>query len=96
MDNSRGLRDKVIVITGGCGDIGGATTQKLTALGARVILFDLLDESAGGTRAREPGAAKYRRVDQGDEWQIQAGIGEVAKRFSRLDGMRLLFRTPWI
>ena len=40
MDNFRGLKDKVVVITGGCGDIGAATALKLAELGAKVVLFD--------------------------------------------------------
>lgn len=85
MDISRGLRDKVIVITGGCGDIGGATAQKLADLGARTILFDLLDEQAGAARARELAAAAYRRVDQGNTKELQNAISEAAKEFQRLD-----------
>jgi NAD(P)-dependent dehydrogenase (short-subunit alcohol dehydrogenase family) len=85
MDASRGLQDKVVIITGGCGDIGSATTRKLAALGARVALFDLLEESQGQARARELGAADYQRVDQGDEARVAAGIAAVAGRFGRLD-----------
>ncbi len=59
MDIARGLKDKVIFITGGCGDIGGATAAKLAELGARVVISDLLDEQAGQARARELGAAAY-------------------------------------
>jgi NAD(P)-dependent dehydrogenase (short-subunit alcohol dehydrogenase family) len=84
-DNSRGLKEKVIVLTGGCGDIGGATAKKLAALGARVVLFDLLEESQGKVRARELGAVEYQRVDQGDEANVAAAIAAVASRYGRLD-----------
>src|SRR5262249_12898925 len=85
MDNSRGLKDKVAIITGGFGDIGGATTRKLAALGAHVVVFDILDENTGRARARELGALEYQRVDQGDEKQVEAGVADVARRYSRLD-----------
>ena len=85
MSDDRGLKDKVIIITGGGGDIGGATARKLAGFGARVIIFDLLDEEAGKARAAELGAAEYRRADQGEEAQVQAGVADVVKRFGRLD-----------
>lgn len=75
----------VVVITGGCGDIGGATGQKLAALGAKVIIFDLLDDQAGLARTRELGGVAYKRVDQGDGVQVQKAIDDVAAEFKRLD-----------
>lgn len=84
-DNSRGLKDKVVVITGGCGDIGGATAKKLAGFGARVILFDLLPESTGTARTNELGGVAYRKVDQGDSQELQAAIAGVAEQFARLD-----------
>src|SRR5271157_2277319 len=85
MSDSRGIEDKVVVITGGCGDIGGATAQKLSALGAKVIIFDLLDESAGLVRTYELGGIAYKKVDQGDGAQVEQAIDEVALGFKRLD-----------
>ncbi len=87
MDNARGLKDKVIFITGGCGDIGGATGAKLADLGARVVIADLLDERAGQARAREVGAAAYRQVDQGNVEQVQESVAAVANEFKRLDAV---------
>jgi NAD(P)-dependent dehydrogenase (short-subunit alcohol dehydrogenase family) len=85
MDITRGLKDKVVLITGGCGDIGGATAAKLAELGARVVILDLLDEPAGETRTRALGAAAYRKADQGNAEQIQDAVAAVAKEFKRLD-----------
>jgi len=85
MNDSRGLEDKVVVITGGCGDIGGATTQKLASLGARVIIFDLLEEEVAKTRIEEIGAVAYHRVDQGDHSQIQEEINRVVQDFHKID-----------
>jgi len=84
-ENSRGLHGKVVVVTGGCGDIGGEITKKLTGFGARVILFDLLPESSGEVRTRELGGIAYQRVDQGSGDQLQTAIAQVAKDFARLD-----------
>lgn len=85
MNASRGLEDKVVVITGGCGDIGGATALKLAELGARVVLFDLLDKKAGLARMEELHAVTYMRVDQSRTEELQRGIADVYHEFGRLD-----------
>ena len=41
----RGLKDKVVVVTGG-GGIGGATCSRFAAEGAKVAVFDMNLESA--------------------------------------------------
>jgi len=85
MADDRRLTDKVVIITGGCGDIGGATTMKLSALGSRVVVWDILDEEAGKARVKELGGVEYARVDQGDSSQVHAGVQRVVDRFGRLD-----------
>ena len=85
LNDSRGLQKKVIVITGGCGDIGSATGAKLASLGATVVLFDLMGRKAGKTRMQEVGATEYLRVDQAKTEQLEWGISEVTKRFGKLD-----------
>jgi NAD(P)-dependent dehydrogenase (short-subunit alcohol dehydrogenase family) len=85
MDTTRGLKDRVVVITGGCGDIGGATGRKLAELGAQIVVFDLLDNQAGEARTREFGGAAYRKVDQGNAEQVQDAIAAIAGEFKRLD-----------
>ena len=85
MDVSRGLKNKVVVITGGCGDIGGATALKLAELGAQVVLFDLLDSEAGRARMNQLHAASYMCIDQGKTKELQDGIGNVCREFGRID-----------
>ena len=85
VNNSRGLDERVVLITGGLGDIGSAITRKLASFGARVILFDLIEQSVGLEAARKLGAVAYRKVDQGDSDALHAGISQVAKEFSKLD-----------
>ena len=85
MERTRGLKDKTILITGGCGDIGGTMTRKLAELGARVIIFDLLNKKAGEARTRELDGAAYRKVDQGNANQVQEAVAAVARKFKRLD-----------
>lgn len=85
LDNSRGLSGKVIVITGGCGDIGSETTTRLSSFGARVILFDLFSEDDGTARARQVGGVAYKKVDQGNAEELQRAIEQVVQEFHQLD-----------
>lgn len=85
MNDSRGLIDKVVAITGGCGDIGGATALKLGDLGAKVVLLDLLDPKAGQIRMRELKARAYLRVDQSKTDEVRKGIAAIAEQFGKLD-----------
>lgn len=85
MDNSRGLKNKVAVITGGCGDIGGATARRLAELGAAVVLFDILDAEAGHARMKDLCATAYMRVDQSKSEELRQGIADVCQQFGRVD-----------
>src|SRR5580700_9569942 len=81
----RGLDGKVIIITGGCGDIGAATARQLAREGARVMLLDLMGAEEGTLRAGQIGAAGYRQCDQGDRRAIDAVLGQLAAELPRLD-----------
>ena len=37
----RGLKDQVVIVTGGAGGIGSATCKRLAQEGAKVAIFDL-------------------------------------------------------
>ena len=37
----KGLKDKVIIVTGGAGGIGSATCRRLAEEGAKVAIFDM-------------------------------------------------------
>lgn len=52
----RGLRDRVVIVTGGAGGIGSATCRRFAAEGARVAVFDI-DAGAAGQLAAEIGDA---------------------------------------
>jgi NAD(P)-dependent dehydrogenase (short-subunit alcohol dehydrogenase family) len=71
----RGLRDRVVIVTGGLGDLGYASAVRLTEEGCRVALFDLKADTEG--RAAAIGARAWA-VDIGDEAQVEGGCAEVA------------------
>lgn len=70
----RGLKDKVVIFTGGLGDIGAACCARLAQEGCRVVIFDL--PADGKERAARLGC-DYQCVDIGDEAQIESACRAV-------------------
>jgi NAD(P)-dependent dehydrogenase (short-subunit alcohol dehydrogenase family) len=71
----KGLKDKVAIVTGGLGDLGYASAQRLVEEGCRVALFDLKPDTEG--RARAIGAACHA-VDISNESQVREACASVA------------------
>jgi NAD(P)-dependent dehydrogenase (short-subunit alcohol dehydrogenase family) len=87
-DEPAGLRDKVVIITGGSRGLGAAIAQLLGEDGARVVLADVALERAqerAATLGEQGIDALALALDVGDERQVQALIEEVRERFGRLD-----------
>jgi NAD(P)-dependent dehydrogenase (short-subunit alcohol dehydrogenase family) len=80
------LRDKVALITGGGGSIGGATARLFADEGAKVVLADV-DEDALATVAGEIGAerAAYVVTDVTDSAQVRGAVTIAVERFGGLD-----------
>ena len=55
----RGLTGKVVAISGGAGDIGLATAQRLAEEGAIPYLMDIVDAKSGLQRCDQVKAAGY-------------------------------------
>ncbi len=84
------MRDKVILVSGGAGGIGGEISQQLAVKGARVVITDLLALQA---------EAKAESIDQGGSQVIgmacditspaecEAAVQRALDNFGRLDGM---------
>jgi len=65
----RGLKDKVVIITGGIGDLGYATAQRLFEEGCRIALFDLKESDAGLAGSVN---ALYVQVDISNEESVKS------------------------
>jgi 3-oxoacyl-[acyl-carrier protein] reductase len=82
----RDFEDKLVLITGGAGDIGRATARQIVGAGGRVILTDT-DE--GGLRAAlddlEPGSAESLFMDVSDVNAVERVIEEAHASAGRLD-----------
>lgn len=70
----KGLKNRVAVVTGGLGDLGYATAERLGEEGCKVALFDIKTDDDG--QATRIGCTAYR-VDIGDERSIEAACRSV-------------------
>lgn len=76
---------KVVLISGGARNIGGASARMLVAEGARVVIGDLLDEE-GAALAEELGeAARYVHLDVTSEEEWADAVAFTLAEFGRLD-----------
>ncbi len=86
-----GLRNKVIIVTGGTGGIGRATALRFAQEGARVAIWDV-NESAGEAVVKElkdagTADALFRKVNVTDAASAQAGVEEVLARWQSIYGL---------
>ena len=81
------LMDKVAIVTGGGGGIGGATARALAREGAAVLVVDI-DQAAAERISREiagsGGRAEAFRADLSDEDQVVAPVAAATALFGRL------------
>ena len=82
------LIDRVAIVTGGGGGIGGATARALAREGASVLVVDI-DEAAAERVAsgidRDGGTAAACRADVSEEAAVVAAVAAATSRFGRLD-----------
>jgi NAD(P)-dependent dehydrogenase (short-subunit alcohol dehydrogenase family) len=82
------LTDRVAIVTGGGGGIGGATARALTREGAAVLVVDINDDAAQRVVLdieSTGGRAQAFRADLSEEAEVMATIAEAVARFGRLD-----------
>jgi NAD(P)-dependent dehydrogenase (short-subunit alcohol dehydrogenase family) len=80
----RGLRNKVVIVTGAASGIGRSCALRLLDEGATVVGADLAD------RAPEPsvgGAWSFERVDVSDETSVTELVAKTVDRLGRIDGL---------
>ncbi len=83
-----GLKDKVVIVTGGAAGIGRATALRFAREGAKVAAWDI-DDGAGpeivAALTEAGGEGFFARVDVSDREAVEAATAEVVERWGRLD-----------
>ena len=86
---AEGIAGKVILVTGGCGDIGRATAAALAAEGATVVASDLYAPEEARERLGGWGGtgriSDYVRADVRVRSDVDAALTTIVDRFGRLD-----------
>ena len=86
---NHGVKGKIILTTGGCGDIGRAVTKKLTYHGATVVVCDLWEDAEAKSRLAHLNLPReqwlYFKTDVTDRAKVDAMIEEIYRRYSKLD-----------
>lgn len=89
------LQNKVAIVTGGALGIGGATSRKLAAEGAKVLVADYVEEAAEENAKRivdAGGEAAALHVDVSKAEDIERMVGEAVDRFG---GLHILVNNAW-
>lgn len=84
----KGLKEKVVIVTGGCGGIGAALCERFAQEGAKVAIFDLNAEGAGqvaGNIQAEGGVAASYGVDITDYPAVAAAVARVESELGPVD-----------
>lgn len=77
--------DKVVLISGGARNIGGASARMLVAEGAKVVIGDLLDEEGSALAAELGDSARYVHLDVTSEEDWKAAVEYTVAEFGRLN-----------
>lgn len=81
----RGLKDSVVIVTGGAAGIGAACVERFRDEGSRVVVADIQEE-AGAALARLLGeTVEFIHTDVTDESSIANLVDTVVARHGRLD-----------
>jgi NAD(P)-dependent dehydrogenase (short-subunit alcohol dehydrogenase family) len=79
------LQQRVALITGGGGEIGGAIARRFAAEGALVAIADLDPAKAAGVANAIGGGAQAFAVDVADEASAQAAVAQTVAAFGKLN-----------
>jgi len=92
-------KDKVVIITGGAGEIGSALARRLVDEGAKVVLADVKDGSSLERDLKSRGEARFIQTDVGSEEQTRRLADETEKAYGRIDVLinnaGLFTACPW-
>lgn len=84
------VKDKVVIITGGGGELGGAMAEGLAKLGAKVILWGRTEEALREqctSIEQQGGFCSYFQCDVLNETMVKEVTNQIQSEFGRIDGL---------
>jgi len=85
-----GLKDKVVLVTGGASGIGAAITRSCLAENAKVVVLSRIStgvEEFMAAQQSSNSACEFIEIELSDMRQCRHAIEHIAKRYGRLDGL---------
>ncbi|HED04274.1 MAG TPA: SDR family oxidoreductase [Candidatus Fraserbacteria bacterium] len=79
------VKDRVIIVTGGVGELGSAMARRLVVEGAKVVLADVRDGTALESELNQIGVAKYVKTDVTQEADTCRMAEDTRQAFGRID-----------
>lgn len=79
------LENKIAIITGAAGGIGGAQAEAFVAEGAKVVIADVAEEAGKALAARLGTSAVYQTLDVRDEKSWTTLVDDTVARWGGLD-----------
>ena len=76
---------KVVLISGGARNIGGASARMLVAEGAKVVIGDLLDEEGAALAGELGDSARYVHLDVTSDEDWRSAVAYTVAEFGKLD-----------
>ena len=83
----KGLKDKVVIVTGGASGIGRATAERLAAEGSKVAIVDVDGERAAQAATEIGGATIGLAGDVSSEADVQRYFAEIKRHFGHIDAL---------
>lgn len=81
------LKDRVAIVTGGAKGIGGAIAELFAKEGAKVVIWDLIDqgEETAKTIVTNGGVAEFSKVSVTDRAAVKAECARIHEKHGRID-----------
>jgi 3-oxoacyl-[acyl-carrier protein] reductase len=93
------VEGKVVVITGGTGEIGASISRRLVQEGAKVVMADIREDAGLTAELQAAGGAIFVRTDVTSEDETQRMAAEALAAFGRIDALinnaGLFTAMPW-
>jgi NAD(P)-dependent dehydrogenase (short-subunit alcohol dehydrogenase family) len=93
------VQDKVVIVTGGAGEMGSAIARRLASEGAKVVIADIADGSALAEELSKDGDAAYVKTDVTSQESTEAMAKAAIDAYGRIDAIvnnaGLFTAKPW-